>query len=277
MSKLREEMCSYMELKGYSPVTIQSYIGRVSLYAKYYKLSPAKLGVEKVREYLLYLHRVKKVSPTYVNSAFAALKILYTKVLVKKWDQKLPMMKRPKTLPKILSRKEVSKLLRVKMNLKHHAILALLYSTGIRLKELQNLKLKDIDSDQMAIRVNHGKGNKDRFTLLSKQMLKELREYYKEYKPKIWLFEGATGGQYSKRSIQHVVKKAKIKAKIEKDCSCHVLRHCFATHLLEQGIDIFEIKELLGHTTINTTMRYLHVNIKHMKKIKDPLVYVRQK
>ena len=198
-------------------------------------------------------------------------------VLGQVWDEKLPRMKRAKTLPKILSRKEVAKLLKVKMNIKHHAVLALLYSTGMRLKELQNLKLKDIDSAEMIIRINHGKGNKDRYTLLSKKMLQELREYYKLYKPKVWLFEGATGGQYSKRSIQHVVKKAKEKAKIDKDCSCHVLRHCFATHLLEQGIDIFEIKELLGHTSLKTTMLYLHVSTKHMKKIKDPLVYVKEK
>lgn len=174
-------------------------------------------------------------------------------------------------LPEILSKEEVKKLINQPKNSKHKCILALLYSAGLRRNELLNLKISDIDSDRMVIRVQGGKGGKDRYTLLSKDLLTDLRYYFRLYRPKVWLFEGAGGGKYSGTSVLKIVKKAAEKAKIGKKVVPHTLRHSFATHLLEAGTDLRYIQTLLGHGSSKTTEIYTHVATNVLTTIQNPL------
>jgi len=184
----------------------------------------------------------------------------------------LPRMKRPEQLSVVLSREEVARLLKVVTNLKHKALLMIAYSAGLRVGEVVRLKVSDIDSQRMQIRVTAGKGAKDRYTLLSETALVVLREYFRAYKPKDWLFPGGEIGDHlSERSAQQIFQDAKKKAGIGKSATFHTLRHSFATHLLEDGVDIRYIQELLGHGTVETTQRYTHVTQKGMERIKSPL------
>ena len=274
MSELRDRMRNTMELRGYSPSTIKSYIDCVARYSRHYSKSPKDLRNEDIRSYLTYLLKEKTISTSGMNQAYSSLKVIYTMVLEREWDATIPRMKRVKSIPVVLSKNEVQEILSVHFNIKHRIILKLLYSAGLRISELRNLKITDIDSKRKVIRIKQGKGKKDRYTILSKFLLLELRAYWQEYRPKIWLFNGADGGKYSTRSVQHIFVKAKKKARITKECSCHTLRHSFATHLLEIGTDIFTIKELLGHSSIKTTTIYLHISNKHIKSIEDPLKFL---
>ena len=177
-----------------------------------------------------------------------------------------------KTLPSVLSTQEVIDILKQTENIKHKAILMTIYSAGLRISESINLKFKDIDSDRMQIRVEQGKGKVDRYSLLSVRTLIILREYYKQYRPTVWLFEGVKKGeQYSTRSIQQVFQDAVHKAGITKDVSVHTLRHSFATHLLENGTDLRYIQSLLGHANLKTTEIYTHITTKGFDQIKSPM------
>ena len=171
----------------------------------------------------------------------------------------------------MLSEEEVTLILNATQNLKHKALLITIYSAGLRISEVINLKIKDIDSQRMQIRVEQGKGKKDRYTLLSAKNLQLLRKYFIEYKPKIWLFEGANGEMYSKKSIQIMLKKAVDKVGIKKHITVHTLRHSFATHLLEAGTDLRYIQSLLGHANSKTTEIYTHITTKGFDQIKSPL------
>lgn len=277
MSELRTKMQDFMELKGYSSQTVRNYIQAVAKYCEYYRKHPNELSSEHITNYLLFLKRERNMSSVSVNQAYSGLKIFYTQVLKREWDNTIPRSRRINRLPHVLSREEVSAILEAKTNIKHRVLLKLLYSTGMRVSELCNLKLEDIDSKRMLVRINQGKGKKDRLTILSKHILTELREYYLFYRPRKWLFEGYYCKQYSTRSLQNVFKHAKKKAGITSKCSCHTLRHSFATHLLEQGVDIFKIKELLGHNSIRSTTIYLHLSSKHIQKIQDPLMFLQDK
>jgi integrase/recombinase XerD len=177
-----------------------------------------------------------------------------------------------KTLPSVLSSEEVIEILKATENIKHRAILMTIYSAGLRISESINLKIRDIDSNRMQIRVEQGKGKVDRYTLLSEKTLLILRQYFKEYRPKVWLFEGLIKGeQYSTRSIQNIFQAAVKKAGITKDVSVHTLRHSFATHLLENGTDLRYIQNLLGHANSKTTEIYTHITTKGFDQIKSPL------
>jgi len=176
-----------------------------------------------------------------------------------------------KILPTVLSEEEVKQIINCVSNLKHKAILLTIYSAGLRISEAVNLKIADIDSKRKVIIIKDAKGKKDRNSLLSEKLLVVLREYFKQYKPKIWLFEGQFGGRYSDRSIQNVFRKACIDAKIMKKVSVHSLRHSFATHLLERGTDLRYIQELLGHSSSKTTEIYTHITRKGMEQVKSPL------
>jgi site-specific recombinase XerD len=189
-------------------------------------------------------------------------------------QRKVYMIDRPreeKTLPVVLSEQEIGDLLRITENIKHKTILMLCYSAGLRLSELIQVRISDIDSKRMQIRVEQGKGKKDRYTLLSSKLLELLRIYYKQYRPKTWLFEGAEGAQYSTRSIQSIMRESCKKAGIKKKVSVHTLRHSFATHLLENGTDLRYIQALLGHASSKTTEIYTHITTKGFDQIKSPL------
>jgi site-specific recombinase XerD len=178
--------------------------------------------------------------------------------------------KKEKRLPEVLSEEEVASVLNAVENIKHKAILSLIYSAGLRLGELINLKINDIDSKRMVVNIRQGKGKKDRLSLLSEKVLLLLREYYTVYQPKEWLFEGQFFGQYSATSVQKVFRIAKAKAGIKKPATVHTLRHSFATHLLERGTDLRYIQALLGHKNPKTTEIYTHITKKGMEKIKSP-------
>lgn len=212
-----------------------------------------------------------KFSSSYQNQIVNAIKLFFKIMKESSIEiEKIHRPKREKTLPNVLSKEEVLKIIDATENLKHKTLLALIYSAGLRISEALNMKLKDIDSTRMLIHVKNAKGKKDRYTLLSEKVLLLLREYYLVYKPKEYLFEGQFGGMYSSRSAQVILKQAAEKAGIRKPITLHTLRHSFATHLLESGTDLRYIQDLLGHSSPKTTMIYTHVTNDSLKKIKNP-------
>jgi len=267
-----EEYFQKLEIKKYSMSTARVYITLFELFLNYYKdIDPIQINENDIRNYLSHLVRENR-SNSYINQSINAIKFYYE--VVKGMPNRFYDIERPikeDKLPEILSKNEVSKMLAQLSNLKHKCILGLIYSAGIRLGELLNLKIADIDSDRMLIRVVGAKGNKDRYTILSETLLNELRKYYLEYRPNNYLFEGLDGQQYSDTSVRKIVKKAAEGAKVKKNVSPHTLRHSFATHLLENGTDLRYIQTLLGHNSSRTTEIYTHVATNIVKGIKSPL------
>ena len=268
-----EEFILKLKELRYSEKTVKSYTGLFEEFINYYhKVDINRIDESMITAFLRYLVIERKVSTSYQNQAINAVKFYYERVLG--GQRKVYLVERPreeKTLPIVLSEKEVGDLLRATENIKHKAILMLAYSAGLRLSELINVKITDIDSNRMQIRIEQAKGKKDRYTLLAVKLLSILREYFVLYKPQKWLFEGADGGQYSVRSIQSIMKDATKKAGIKKKVSVHSLRHSFATHLLENGTDLRYIQALLGHSSSKTTEIYTHVTTKGFDQIKSPL------
>ena len=273
MSELREKMKMDMELRGYSPKTIKNYINHVSNFAKFYNKSPKLLGEKEIRDYLHYCITEKKLSEGTVNYINASLKFFYTKTLNRYWNMdKIARVKEPKKLPAVLSPEEVKSIFDVTENLKHKAILMTVYSAGLRVSEVCNLKITDIDSKNMQILIRQGKGKKDRYSLLSKVNLEILREYWKRYHPTEYLFSGrCRTDAITPRSVQRMLEKSIKKTRITKNATVHTLRHSFATHLLDAGTDICYIQRLLGHTRITTTTIYLHLRRMDLLNIKSPL------
>lgn len=232
-----------------------------------------RLKVADINHYILYLVNEKKISVSQQNMRINAIKFYYEKVKggKRRYYDGITRAKEYKTLPEVLSRNEISRILSCLPNLKHHCMISLIYSAGLRRSELLNLTPKDIISERMLVRIM-GKGKKCRYSLLSEKVLNELRTYYKEYRPKKWLFEGDTSGeQYSASALVKILKEAAERAGIKHRVHVHMLRHSFATHLLEQGTDLRIIQELLGHNDIKTTNIYLHVTSAHKSSIPNPL------
>jgi len=271
--EILEEVVKLMVMKNYSENTIRTYRQMLSGFLSYYaERNPKEITEEEIRAYLIYLITQRDVSTSYQNQAINAIKLYYEQVEgrpVRKYYIQRP--KKEKTLPNVLSEQEVQAILNATVNLKHRSILSLIYSAGLRRGELINLKINDIDSKRMYVIIRQGKGMKDRYSILSERVLEMLRNYFTEYKPKEWLFEGQFGGQYSETSIQNILKAALGKAGIKKRVTVHTLRHCFATHLLERGVDIRYIQELLGHKSPKTTEIYTHITQRGLGKIKSPL------
>ena len=261
-----------LELKKYANNTVKTYVSCFEDYLNYYDQQDVnKLDENDVRNYLGYLIKMNR-SDSYLNQAINSIKFYYETVLGmpnRFYSIERPRQKRK--LPVVLSKEDVSLIIASSNNLKHKCIISLLYSAGLRRSELLNLKLEDIESKRMLIRVRDAKGNKDRYTLLSDKLLKDLRIYYKEYQPKKYLFEGQKKDQYSPNSVGKVVSNAAIKAGIKIPVSSHILRHSFATHLLESGVDIRYIQLLLGHNSTKTTEIYTHVAKSSFDFIKNPL------
>ncbi|MDR3653209.1 MAG: tyrosine-type recombinase/integrase [Paludibacter sp.] len=257
----------------YSTNTIDSYTYMFREFINYYADKELDDITEKeIVLYLQYLVSERKVSTSYQNQAINAIKFYYERVMGGR--RKVYLIERPreeKYLPEVLSQEEVKLLLNATDNLKHKAILMTIYSGGLRVSEAVNLKIKDIDSSRMQIRVSQSKGKKDRYTLLSKKALEILRKYVSEYKPKDWLFEGLDGEEYSRRTITEILRKSVEKTGIKKHVTVHTLRHSFATHLLEAGTDIRYIQSLLGHENTKTTEIYTHITTKGFDQIKSPL------
>ncbi|MCK0125322.1 site-specific integrase [Gelidibacter sp. F2691] len=261
-----------LELKRYANNTVRSYVSSFESFINYYRAKELiAINENDVRNYILKLVQDGK-SDSYINSAINSIKFYYEIVLgMPNRFYEIERPRKAKTLPKVLSKEDVLKIIGNTNNLKHKCIVSLLYSSGIRRNELVNLKITDIDSKRMLIRIEAAKGNKDRYTLLSHALLKDLRHYYKHYKPEKYIVEGMYGAQYSGQSIGKIVLNAAAKAGINYPVTPHMLRHSFATHLLEAGVDLRQIQVLLGHSSSKTTEIYTHVATTTFKTIKNPL------
>ena len=242
-------------------------------FEKFFDSKADSLNTEHIRDFLTHAIDVRNLSTGYVNQAYSALRFFFESTLGRLWDIKhIPRAKKEKKLPVILSKEEILNIFNQVTNLKHKAIYFTIYGGGLRVSEVVKLRVKDIDSSSMKIIVYQGKGNKDRHTLLSKTNLHILRDYYRMYRPKHWLFPGQNPDKHlSPRTPQKEFRKARSKAGILKDASLHTLRHCFATHLLDAGEDLVYIQQLMGHASIKTTSMYLHLRDTRVLKIKSPL------
>lgn len=262
-----------LQLKAYSSNTIKVYSGEFAQFLKSLQSFNVDLvGEKELKGYLLYCIKNLKMSENHVQSRINAIKFYFEQVLKKpKIVLDLPRPKKPSKLPKVINAKDIEKMLRQIKNLKHQLMLKMVYGMGLRVSEIVQMKISDIDSKSMQVHIQSAKGKKDRYVNLPNSVLENLRAYYLEYKPKVYLFEGQYGGQYSIRSVQLVFKQSMIRSKINKKVGIHSLRHSFATHLLEQGTDISYIQKLLGHNNIKTTLIYTQVGEAKLKQIVSPL------
>lgn len=267
-----ESFLQKLELKKYSLNTARIYIHHFEQFINYHKdVEFNSLNENDIKGYLQFLVQ-KKRSDSFINQSINAIKFYYEVVLQmpnRFYDVERPQKK--EKLPEVLSMNQVQKMLEVTKNIKHKCIIGLLYSAGLRRAELLHLELKDIDGERMLIKINEGKGLKDRYTLLSQKMLIDLRSYYKAHQPRTYLFENGAGQMYSATSVARIVKKAALKARIRKNVTPHTLRHSFATHLLENGTDLRCIQTLLGHNSSKTTEIYTHVAVNSFRNIRNPL------
>ena len=267
-----EEYLDKLEIKKYANNTVKSYVSLFEAFINFYcDKELSSINDADIRTYLQKLVQESR-SNSYINQSINSIKFYYEIVLgMPNRFYSIDRPRKEKKLPQVISKEEVMKILEHTNNLKHRCIVGLLYSAGLRRNELVNLKLSDIDSSRMLIRIESGKGNKDRYSLLSKQILDDLRVYYKKWKPKKYIVEGQFGGQYSGQSIAAIVTKAAEKAGIRVRVTPHMLRHSFATHLLEAGVDLRQIQVLLGHGSSKTTEIYTHVATSTFSSIKNPL------
>lgn len=262
-----------LEIKAYSEHTIRTYVTEfLHLLQLIGNRSIDNLDAKKLKDYFLYCVKTLNMKERKMNGKINAIKFYFEQVLHQpKMFFDIPRPKKPQTLPKMLSKADIKKIFSVTHNQKHLLILKLCYGMGLRVSEVVNLKISNIDSKRMQVHIQGAKGKKDRYVNLPHSILGLLREYYKAYRPKIWLFEGQYGGNYSTRSVQAVFKRAMKKAGIHKQIGVHGLRHSYATHLLESGADLRFIQELLGHYNIKTTQIYTHVTNTSIKNIKSPI------
>jgi site-specific recombinase XerD len=253
--------------------TIESYVGAVRRFALHYERSPDRLGREEVRTYLLYLAEERKLAPASVNQALSALRFFYVDVLGRELAvARLPRQKRKDSLPVVLTEAEVARLLGAPMSLKLRSVLMTLYSAALRLGEATRLQPTDVDSGSMSIRIRNGKGGRDRTVMLSGKLLVVLREYWKLYRPRRWLFYGKTKQRpIDPRTVQRRITVAAQSAGLRKRVTPHTLRHSCATHLMEQGASLRHIQELLGHKSVRTTQRYTRVSPARLAAVLSPL------
>ncbi len=268
-----ENFQKILKLKSYSQNTVRTYSIEFATFLSAIKNHDAgEISSEKLQSYFLYCHNELQLSDNYIHSRLNSVKFFYEKVLHRsKMFLDIPRPKKPLLLPKALNAREIKKIINSTENIKHRLIIKLCYGMGLRVSEIVALKVEDIDSSAMKVLIAQAKGKKDRYVNLPDSILSELREYYKIYRPKKYLFEGSGSEQYSKRSAQSVFKTAMKKAGIYKNVGIHSLRHSYATHLLEYGTDISHIQKLMGHNNIKTTLNYTKVTDKNLSKIKSPL------
>ena len=274
MTPLRQRMVEDMKVKGLSPQTQEHYVRRVKLFARFFGRPPDQLGADEVRQYQRHLILERKVSATTVNQTVAALHFLYEVTLRRPWvTRQLTYTKQHHGLPIVLSPEEVTRFLQAVPNLKHRTILFVAYGAGLRVSEAVNLRVDDVDSQRGVLRVRSGKGDKDRYVLLSPRLLEALRSYWRLVRPEgPFLFPGPQSDHHlSKAAAQRACQRAVVASGLGKKATPHTLRHCFATHLLEGGTDIRTIQFLLGHSSLKTTIRYTHVTHKALSLTESPL------
>jgi len=267
MTPLRKRMIHELELHRKSPRTIEAYVTAVAQLARHYGRSPDRISLEQVRRFLHHLIAERKLAFSSCNQKLAGIRFFYRHVLgQKKLDLRVPA-KRSGKLPEPLGRSEVAQLLNASGNAKHRVLLMTCYATGLRVSELVHLRPEDIHSQRMLVHVRQGKGRKDRYTLLSPRLLEELRDYWRAYRPHEWLFFGRDRRRpLPVGTAQKIYYAAKRRAGIRRGHGIHTLRHSFATHLMESGVDLPTLQRLLGHTALATTAKYLHVTSKHLRR-----------
>lgn len=273
MTPLRKKMITQMTLGRLAPKTQESYLAAVTGLAKFHCQSPDLIDQDKVQVYLLHLIEERNLAWSSCNVAFSALQYFYQKVL--KLDEtafEIPPRPRQRKIPMILSHDEVRRLIDSASNIKHRALLLTIYGAGLRVSEAVQLKPHHIESGRMMIRVEDGKGRKDRYTVLPEILLKELKVYWKACRPKAWLFYGRDPMvPMPVGTAQKIYYLTKRKSGIRGGRGIHTLRHCFATHLLENGTDVYTIKKLMGHSSIKTTYGYIHVTRERIASVKSPI------
>jgi integrase/recombinase XerD len=275
MTELRQKMIRAMELRNLSNHSQRAYLAAVTGIARHYRRSPDKITNKMIEDYLLYLKNEKGNSPNSCGSVLTGLRFFYKNVMKKEISIGYSVRKIPRKLPTVLTKEQVWKITCAPQNLKHRLILMTTYAAGLRASEVIALKPKHIESERMLIKVEDGKGRKDRYTMLSVKLLDELRHYYRKFHPKTYLFPSS----YKKRkdkplsyeAVRSIYEKARKNAGVKKGEGLHTLRHSFATHLLEAGYDIRKIQVLMGHARLTTTMIYLHVSRETLSKIPSPL------
>jgi integrase/recombinase XerD len=273
MTPLRRRMIEDMELRNLAPTTIRVYVERVAAFAKHFDKSPDRLGPAEVRAYLLFLVQEKHASWSYYNQALCALRFLYCTTLGKEWIlDGFVCPKKQRKLPVILSPAEVHQFFQAVTGLKHRATLMTAYAAGLRVSEVVALRIDDIDSRRMVLRVRQGKGRKDRYVMLSPRLLEILRAYWKAARPKQWLFPGRVPNRpITAEAVSQACRDACRAAGLGKHVTVHTLRHSFATHLLEAGTNIRTIQILLGHRSLSTTEVYTHVSASALEATQSPL------
>jgi len=273
-SQFIEQVIQEMQLRNYSVRTINTYSTLLTKVGNFFQQSIDSITLEQFKSFLHYRIVHDSVSVSMVNQYISAFKILQSDVLCREWETiKIRRPRREKRLPVVMSQSEMERLISCTKNLKHKAMLMLAYSSGLRREELQKIKASSIDSSRMQVHVVQGKGKKDRYTILSVKTLDILREHYRQSRPVNYLFESLfrPGHYLSDRSLEKIVKNSAEKAGITKQVSFHTLRHSFATHLLEQGVNLRLIQEMMGHTTLKTTAGYLHLVTLAPSKVSSPL------
>ncbi len=267
--KMEEEL----KLQHYSYQTVKVYKSQFAAFLQYYPdTDPKDIEEEQIRIYLLHLIESKNIAASTQNQVINSIKFYYEKLL--KQPRKvyhLPRPRKPKQLPKVLSQEEVKRLITYPENIKHRCILTIIYAAGLRISEVVNLKIGDLEFERKRILVKNAKGKKDRYTILADKLVASLKRYMELYEPKDWLFEGQYGGKYSVRSVQSIFTDAKLKSKVSAYATVHTLRHSFATHLLEQGMNLRYIQELLGHESSRTTEIYTHITKSGFNNLSSPL------
>jgi len=273
MKTLRDQMLVDLQLSGAKPRTQETYLREMENLTRYFNRSPEELGEAELKEYLLHLIQGRHLSEGTFRYYVAGLKFLYRTTLKREWMvEKIKHPRAKRKLPVVLALSEVESLFAVTRNLKHKAILMITYSAGLRISEVARLKITDIDSKRMMVRVTQGKGGKDRYSLLSQRTLEQLRQYWLKYRPGEWLFEGQKkDSPVTSSTIRSVFSAAKKRAGITKPASVHTLRHSFATHLIEAGTSLHHVQLLLGHRSPTTTTVYLHVSQVNLAQVTSPL------
>ena len=271
MTESRQKMIKAMELRNLASNTQRGYLQVVRSIAGHYKLPPDDLSAEQIEDYMLYLKQTKSYATGSLAKAVNGLRFFYRYVAgnEERMDG-IAFKKKPRKLPVIFSQEDVWRIIHAPRLIKHRLMLMAAYSAGLRASEVLDLKVDHIDSKRMLIRVEDGKGGKDRYTLLSKRFLIQLREYYRTYRPRERLFPSKRGKKLSYETIRTVYENARKKAGIKRGEGIHTLRHCFATHLLEAGYDIRKIQLLMGHKSLSTTVIYLHVSKQTLSAITSP-------
>ena len=268
MTPLRQRFVDDLRLRNKSPRTIETYVLRVAQFAKHFGRSPEQLGPEQLRAYQQHL-LARQVSWSMFNQSVCALRFLYNVTLGRPHViVHLPFAKRPRTLPTVLSPEEVVRFLDAALPGRDRTLFDVAYSCGLRLQELLGLKVTDIDSARMVLHIRHGKGQKERLVPLSPRLLQVLRDYWREYRPATWLFPGVKPAlALTDGTVQRICKRTVRRAGLAKRVHPHTLRHSFATHLLEAGVDLLSVQALLGHSHFNTTAKYLHVSMRRLQQL----------